>query len=292
MRLLTFCTAIIATALVACESSAKTGSYPGSSEAVPDTIVVSVEPYDPRGEVQGHFTNKNHRFEPTHVYAFRMKNSIFGEQTHLVFVGSPLDIGLLYVTSPVRSATEATIEMGLELRIRDKESGAFALWGDNVNLHGGPYKEVTIEENSEQRVAGKWIGTEFDFDFNLHFDAIIADPIAHAKPLPTGGGRPGRAFLEFLKNVREGENVDELRRFLNSKHVLKEGANEEEIRDDLEYLRNSRPVEVKIAGGWVDRQGAIFDGLATKSNGDQKKLRVTLQRSDKGWKLYDMTYIE
>ncbi len=252
---------------------------------------------DSSGHVEGRFAIDGCEFEPTHVYALST-DSLGDEATLLIFTDRPLDLGLAYAFDAMQSAAEELTlgedraKKGLTLTIVNR-IGNHHFWcedsatGSTAQVSGSEgAAELELSELDAERVSGTW---RFDGSpaahsgrsWSLQFAVDIADPAAAAKPLPSGGGKAGKAYLRYTKDLKKGD-VPALRAFINNPWYLTEDATEQEIADDLELMRSQSLSDLKIRGGLADDTAAIVEIEGVK-DGSTTRRQVLLKLHDGRW---------
>ncbi len=251
-------------------------------------------------QVSGHFTAEGCRFEPSHIYAVQTPSSLgTGEDTMMILTRQPLDLDLAYAVNPRQTAledltlAEPRAEMGLIVTITNGIANHF-FWctkepPTTVQISGHEGEAVfALGEETRGRIAGDWTLEEKTTSFGesvswaLRFAVDITDPTVSAKKLSKSGGKVGKAYLRYLKDLRKG-NVAAVRTFINNPWFLKATGTEKEIAEDLEMIRAREPKQVKISGGLADEGAAILEIESTLDDGTTATLRVLLKKVDGHW---------
>ena len=264
-------------------------------------LALAAAPAPAGSGVQGHFTAGDCRLEPTHVYAFETpaRGGDAAPGTLLVLTTRPLEVGLEYSFDPRQSALEALTgkepraEMGLVATVAGGTASYFFWCGATQTSGSDGGARLTVQEDTDRRFAAVWTtperGPESQLpSWDLRVTADVADPMAAARPLPEGGGEPGRAYLRYLEDLRKGD-VAALRRFIDNPYYLAEDATAAQIAEDLEGMRGVQPKSAVITKGMADAGAAILHADATMYDGTRKEQRVLLKRAGDRWVFGDFS---
>ncbi len=157
------------------------------------------------------------------------------------------------------------------------------------NLTGGEYPQHKLEGVGSNRISGRIWQPEFQqvfddsFQYDFSFSASISDPDAPiGELLPTDGGIPGQAYLQWVKAIHSGE-VENLKRIVPPEMADQLGAGTaEEAQEELKFMQSVTPTDVKIISGSTDGEIAIIkiDGLM---DGERIPAEVTMTRFGEFW---------
>jgi hypothetical protein len=112
---------------------------------------------------------------------------------------------------------------------------------------------------------------------------VTVDP-ATGKPLPAGGGDPGKAYAAFDKAARAGD-FEQMKKYGSKKRPIPE-MSPEEIKEMIEFIKLMRPAKLKVEGGFVEADHATLN-VTGEDPADGSKMRGTIEmgREDGAWKL-------
>ena len=180
----------------------------------------------------------------------------------------------------------------------DKEINSGMIYSPELKKYNGSFSstgmhnlEATKFEPSE--VAGKLYMKKQDeffgntYQYSATFDATVSAPVKKTaaalpgKPLPAGGGEPGKVYLAYAK-VLAAQNAKEMR-----KMVCADTAKEMDTPDFkkmLSIVAEMHATDIKITGGAVDGNNATL--LATgKEGGQLSNGTITMASEGGAWKV-------
>jgi hypothetical protein len=148
---------------------------------------------------------------------------------------------------------------------------------------------VDITSWTDTRVAGSIRVPPGDFfdetyaytvTFDLPIEAKPGKASLAGKPLPAGGGDPGKAYEAYRKAMASG-NVPNLRKHLSAEMAAQ--TESEEFAEMLPMIQEMQPKKVRITGGSVDGDTATL--LVTSLDEANASATVTMKREAGAWKV-------
>jgi len=134
------------------------------------------------------------------------------------------------------------------------------------NISGGTYPEISLDAADAERIVGRvwhketqeFLDDAYNYDFT--FTALIQDPDAPiGSPLPAGGGEPGRAYLRWIEVVHSGD-LDALRNIVPPEMAVElDSASPAEAQEQIEFMREMTPTEVRVLSGSTDGEIALLE---------------------------------
>ena len=157
------------------------------------------------------------------------------------------------------------------------------------NISGGTYPNFELEGLGTERISGRIFHTEtqefFDktYSYDFTFSAALSDPDApFGDPLPAGGGEPGRAYLDWVAAVHTG-GLDALRKIVPSEMVEQlDAVSAAEAQEQIEFLREMTPTDVKVVSGSIDGEIAILE-IEGMIAGEKVTGQITMNRMGEFW---------
>ena len=157
------------------------------------------------------------------------------------------------------------------------------------NISGGTYPEISLDAVDTEHIAGRVWHEEaqefFDdtYSYDFTFTALLQDPDAPiGSPLPAGGGEPGRAYLRWIEVVHSGD-LDALRNIVPPEMAVElDSASPEEAREQIEFMREMTPTEVRILGGSIDGEIALLE-IEGIMDGEKVTGEIEMTRMGEFW---------
>lgn len=241
----------------------------------------------------GTFESKNTKLEVTGAYAFPGKVGLDDEQGIVVAVSNvPFNAQRLNQIWDRRHMIDAyfvddeTAVVYFQFAKNGEYKGLSYYFGPGDGLgFGFDSKSKSTVKIAKGRVAGGLKLPKQDEDdafFDLKIDVPLA-PADYGKPLPPGGGEPGKVYAAYHKTL-DGDDPQPLESIL-----IEEDAKEvpELGKEILEVLREQHPTKsYKIVKGFVDGDHALL--LVEGENGAiGVKTEVHFRKEKDAWRLDD-----
>lgn len=160
------------------------------------------------------------------------------------------------------------------------------LSSDGGNLSGGTYPEIEAESTGPGRFVARIYHPEptefFDdtFQYDFTFSAPFSDPNAPiGDPLPADGGEPGQAYLTWVDALQELD-LERLKTLVPADMAAM--LDTPEAMEEVEFMRDLTPTDVKILGGSTDGETALLD-VRGMMDGAAVAGDVTLVRQGDFW---------
>lgn len=99
--------------------------------------------------------------------------------------------------------------------------------------------------------------------------------------LPPDGGEPGKAYLAYLKAIRE-KDIAAFRTFLSPD---KANLSDEELKEGLEFLAQMTPADLTIGRGFVSGDRAVMYVTGTVEK-ETEYGTIELKKSGAGWRMH------
>ncbi len=251
---------------------------------------------EPAASADGFFVANGEKVELPYVYVYAEKQGFYDEADPtwtLLFVEHPIEErelddsvwGAAYIRLGITETSEFDDEPTLQVYSQDiRFSGEQA-----GNISGGTYPELKITKAGPDRFAGRVHHPEvqefFDdtFQFDFTFDIPLSDPFAPiGDALPAGGGEPGAAFVAFCDAVHAGD-MARLRTLMPAEQLeMLDGEDEEQVKEDLEFMKMMTPTEIEVLGGSSDGETAILNVKGTM-DGQEVTGEITMAFTDGRW---------
>lgn len=158
---------------------------------------------------------------------------------------------------------------------------------ESFNTSG--YGKLELASKDAKRLAGTWILAEpedfFDktYQFDLTFDAEVIAPTP-GTALPADGGEPGKAYQAWLAAIAKGD-FDTLRAMLGEAGDWQFPKDDEKsAKENLKYLRDGKPVSVKILKGEQRGDQAILTVEGVDRDDLKLRGRVLMAKGEGGWR--------
>lgn len=158
---------------------------------------------------------------------------------------------------------------------------------ESFNTSG--YGKLELASKDAKHVAGSWILAEpedfFDktYQFDLSFDAGVIAPTP-GTALPADGGEPGKAYQAWLAAIAKGDFAA-LRVMLGDSGSWQFPEDDEKsAKENLKYLRDGKPVGVKILKGEQRGDQAILMVEGVDRDDLTLRGRVLMVKGEGGWR--------
>ena len=158
---------------------------------------------------------------------------------------------------------------------------------ESFNTSG--YGKLELASKDAKRLAGTWILAEpeefFDktYQLDLKFDAEVIAPTP-GTALPADGGEPGKAYQAWLAAIAKGD-FDTLRAMLGEAGDWQFPKDDEKsAKENLKYLRDGKPVSVKILKGEQRGDQAILTVEGVDRDDLKLRGRVLMAKGEGGWR--------
>ena len=258
---------------------------------------------EPAASVDGSFVANGATVELPYVYVYAEKQGFYDEADptwSLLFVEHPieereLDDGIwdaasirLGITESSEFDDEPTLQVyAQDIRFSAEQAG---------NVSGGTYPEVEITTTGPDRFSGRVYHPEvqeiFDdtFQFDFTFDLPLSHPFAPiGDELPAGGGEPGAAFVAWCDAVHAGDMARLEALMSTEQAAMLGGEDEEQIKEELEFMKMMTPTEIEVLGGSSDGETAILN-VTGSMDGQAVRGEITMQFTDGRWVTTDSAW--
>ena len=157
------------------------------------------------------------------------------------------------------------------------------------NISGGTYPKFEFNGLGTESISGRVYHTEtqefFDktYSYDFTFSTSLSDPDAPIGDLlPEDGGEPGRAYLNWVAAVHSGE-LDALRKIVPAEMAEQlDAISAAEAREQIEFMQEMTPTDVRIVGGSTDGEIAILKIEGTIA-GETVPGEITMTRMGEFW---------
>lgn len=249
--------------------------------------------------VSGTLTVNGKTSKLTHAYATTKANPFDKKRTDVfvLFADRELPADAVHDTFALMKAADDLKFNGFTIQINDEQqinsgviySPHFLKNMGQISVAG--VQKLTTKDFSASHVAGRVYMSEPDdffdniFQFDATFDVTTAAapkpaPLA-GKPLPAGGGDPGKAYLAYRNFIKKGD-IPNLRKSLTAERAKE--TERPEFKEMFELVQAMQPADVTITGGSVDGDTATLL-VTSKERGSNSKGTVTLVREGGAWKI-------
>ena len=243
----------------------------------------------------GHFRKGETRIDLKHVIAVA-NDEDDGARTFVYLSDIPLDVRKIAAAFQASSAAEAQLGDGSAGYVRiciDGEGGECGLYFShnkpNASFNSSGYGEFGLQPASAGRVAGRWVLAEPNdffgetYDFDLVFDVVVTSP--PGKPLPAGGGEPGKAYRAWTAAVAKGD-LPVLRALVGGDYNGWRLNSEDQgnVKEALKDLRDGTPLQARILRGRIDGDSAVLWVEGKDRDDILRRGRVSMQRVEGAWR--------
>jgi len=258
---------------------------------------------EPAASVSGSFVANGEKVELPYVYVYAEKQGFYDEADRtwsVLFVEHPIEERELddhvwdaaYIRLGITETSEFDDEPTLQVYSQDIRFST----EQTGNISGGTYPELEITKTGPERFSGRVHHPEvqefFDdtFQFDFTFDIPLSDPFGPiGDALPAGGGEPGAAFVAWCDAVHAGD-MARLKALMSPEQAaMLESENEEQIKEDLEFMKMMTPTEVEFLGGSSDGETAILD-VKGAMDGQAVRGEITMEFTDGRWVTTDAAW--
>lgn len=190
------------------------------------------------------------------------------------------------------SSADASARLQLTLDPDDSVHQQF-LWfspGTSLSRSGSAIGEYVAGKAESGRIKGhyRFAGDPDDPRCDVDFDLpVLGDPAQAppppGKPLPAGGGEPGRVYLSGNAAILAGD-LDAMAALLppDKAAALAKAREQPEFAAQLAFMQAITPRDVRIVGGRQDGERAWLEITATE-DGQPRAGTVELRRQDGRW---------
>jgi hypothetical protein len=191
----------------------------------------------------------------------------------------------------VKGLSGVTVEITPEGKIPTGSiySPTLTKFGGDFSLAGSHKWEGKVSGNTIEGTLSVKPGDFFDntYEFSTTFRAPIVSaaaaappaPVLKGKPLPEGGGDPGKAYVAYILTVRAG-NIPQILGAVSGARAKE--AKPEDLKQMLPLIQAMLPKDIKITGGAVDGDHPTLTG---KEDGGTSTGTVDLVREGGRWKV-------
>lgn len=167
-----------------------------------------------------------------------------------------------------------------------------ATGGSSFSTSGSGIGSMKAGANDATRYAGRFTHEDermkCDVDFDLAYGSLAAAAAAApaGKPLPAGGGEPGKVFLRNLAASQKGD-VDGMLATASKAQAdeIRAQRNDPEFAAMLELMKAFVPKTAKVVGGRDFGDRAELDVEGTDADGGATKGLVKMVKEADGWKV-------
>ena len=220
---------------------------------------------------------------------------------------------VVLITDTVLTRDQFNMSTLYRLSMDGKVHGIVATFNDEQECTGLVILGVTQKSGSRvcdfvasrfdaERIAGRMSvkpqkSSGHSYEFSVQFESPVTDAIARpvsemtGNQLPTGGGEPGKAYLEYDRAIRTG-NIGALKKFAPSDEAAKE-LDTPDAKGMIEMMKGMRPTDVRITKGFIsgDRATLLVEGRDVAS-GDPVTATVSMVKSGARWKIENESWKE
>ena len=247
----------------------------------------------------GHFRKGEMRLEVKHVIAVANEEDDGGDRTFVYLSDIPLDAEKIAAAFHASTAAEAQMGDGSAGYVRiciDAEGGECGLYFShnqpNASFNSSGYGVFKLATAPAGRIAGRWTLAEpgdffgETYDFDLQFDTAVNPP--PGKPLPAGGGEPGKAYVAWTTAVAQGD-LPVLRDLAGHDYDAWriKSDDQDDVKSAIKDLRDGTPLAPKILGGRIDGDSAVLWVEGKDRDDILRRGRVQLQRADQAWRFME-----
>jgi len=240
-------------------------------------IVLFVSISNPAGageaSLEGTFTANGEQVELSHVYVFAQKEGFYDKTDPtwtLLFVARPVEERDLddhiwdsaYIRLGVTKTSEFSEQPRIEVFSQDIRFSA----DQSGNISGGSYPALELTSAGPEGFEGRVWHAEaqefFDdtFQYDLTFSAPMSDPFAPiGDPLPAGGGEAGAAYIAWCDAIHSGD-MERIKKLVPAEQaaMFDDPSNQDQIMEELEFMKLMTPTEVVVTGGSSDGETVIL----------------------------------
>ena len=113
--------------------------------------------------------------------------------------------------------------------------------------------------------------------------AMAAETTEKPKALPADGGEPGKAYIEYLKAMKDG-NMDALKKLVSSDRAKQ--MDDPEFKEMFPMIQSMMAKDIKVTGGTMTSKEANITAEGKDSMGDGvTKGEIHMVLEDKQWKV-------
>ena len=244
----------------------------------------------------GHFRKGEMRLEVKHVIAVANEEDDGGDRTFVYLSDIPLDAKKIAAAFRASTAAEEQMGDGSAGYVRiciDAEGGECGLYFShnqpNASFNSSGYGVFKLATAPAGRIAGRWTLAEpgdffgETYDFDLQFDAAVTPP--PGKPLPAGGGEPGKAYVAWTAAVAKGD-LPVLRALVGGDYNGWRLNSEDQgnVKEALKDLRDGTPLQARILRGRIDGDSAVLWVEGKDRDDILRRGRVSMQRVEGAWR--------
>lgn len=246
-------------------------------------------------KASGHFRKGESRIEVRHaVAAYHLETDDPQTDNLYVFLSDqPLDPAIIAASFDPDDGAQAQYRerVGGYVRIcLPPTGGECGLYfqrndpSDSFNTAG--YGELSIETQTETRIAGRWVLSEPEdffgktYDFDLRFDVAITPP--PGKALPDDGGAAGAAYRAYAAAVAKGD-IPALRRMLGESGQWQFGGDDARAKEALKDLRNEQPIDPVVFSARAIGNEVVLWVEGTDRDDIKRRGRVQMRREGDLW---------
>lgn len=224
------------------------------------------------------------------------------QQTVVMLTTIPLDKVAIARASDIDDAVREQVwgadgAARLELNL-DKELNATGIHvmhgGGSASTSGTGLGQVVATTNDGKRLAGTFENDGFT-SCKLSFDlshgapaaaAAAAPPAPKGKPLPAGGGEPGKVFLRNLAASQKGD-LDGMIATASKEQAeeMRKSKGDPDLVQMLELMKAFVPKSAKVTGGRDFGDRAELDVEGVEQDGSPSTGLVTLVKEGGAWKV-------
>ncbi|MDA8241901.1 MAG: hypothetical protein M0Z67_16240 [Nitrospiraceae bacterium] len=168
-----------------------------------------------------------------------------------------------------------------------------AAGGNVLMMSGFTHAEFAPKKMKKSKVAGSFTTSKAEdfvghkYEIKVDFSAPLLqakrpEPLPDAKTgkaLPRDGGEPGKAYMAYLKAIRDNDIAALRKTNLASKM---QNATDEELKRGIEFLAAMTPADAKVTRGYVKGDKAVLY-LEGTQEGEKQYGTVEFAREKKAW---------